>query len=86
MGKYTIVLTKRARKELDKLSDKIAEPILEAIGNLSDNPRPHGFKKLKGRTGYRIRVGDYRIIYDVFDSELIIDVINLGHRKDIYES
>ncbi len=86
MSKYTIQLTKKAQKQLDKISDSIAEPILEAIGNLADDPRPQGFKKLKGRKGYRIRVGDYRVIYDIFDYELIIDVITLGHRKDIYKT
>ena len=63
MIKYTIVLTKRAQKQLDKLADNIAEPIFEAIDSLADNPRPFGYKKLKNRNGYRIRAGDYRIIY-----------------------
>lgn len=85
MPKYTAVLTKKAQKQLDKLSDNIAEPILEAIAGLEEDPRPQGFIKLKGRDGYRIRVGNYRIIYDIFDSELIVDIITLGHRKDIYE-
>jgi mRNA interferase RelE/StbE len=67
------------------LSDAIANPILSAIGSLSDNPRPQGYKKLKGRKGYRIRVGDYRIIYEIFDNILLIDVIDLGLRKEIYE-
>ena len=85
MTKYTILLSKKAQKQLDKLSDNIAEPILSAISQLENNPRPNGCKKLKGRDGYRIRTGDYRIIYNIFDNELIIDVINLGHRKSIYE-
>jgi mRNA interferase RelE/StbE len=85
MPKYTAVLTKKAQKQLDKLSDNIAEPILEAIAGLEENPRPQGYIKLKGRDGYRVRVGNYRIIYDIFDSELIVDIITLGHRKDIYE-
>ncbi len=85
MPKYIVVLSNKAQKQLDKLSDNIAEPILEAIGSLEENPRPQGFKKLKGRNGYRVRVSNYRIIYDIFDHELIIDVITLGHRKDIYE-
>lgn len=84
MPKYTVSLSKKAAKQLDKLSDNIAEPIIGAIGNLANDPRPQGYKKLKGRDGYRIRVGDYRIIYEVFDDVLLIDVINLGHRKDIY--
>lgn len=85
MPEYIIVLSKNAQKQLDKLSKQIAEPILDAIGNLEENPRPPGYKKLKSRAGYRIRVGNYRILYDIFDKELIVDVIALGHRKDIYE-
>ncbi|MEP6803906.1 MAG: type II toxin-antitoxin system RelE/ParE family toxin [Flavobacterium sp.] len=49
------------------------------------DPRPNGCKKLKGRSGYRIRIGDYRVIYEIFDGDLLIDVVDLGHRKDIYE-
>jgi len=84
MTKYTIQLSRKAEKQLDKLSNHIAEPILEAIGALSSEPRPSGCKKLKGRDGYRIRQGKYRIIYDVFDDVLVVDIITIGHRKDIY--
>lgn len=84
MSKYTAVLSKKAQKQLDKLPDTIAEPIFDAIIELEENPRPAGIKKLKGRDGYRIRIGNYRIIYEIFDSELIVDVIALGHRKNIY--
>jgi len=84
MPNYTAVLSKKAQKQLDKLSDNIAEPILDAIAGLEENPRPAGYKKLKGRDGYRIRTGSYHIIYDIFDNELIVDIITLGHRKDIY--
>ncbi len=85
MPKYTAVLSKKAQKQLDKLSDTIAVPILDAIAGLEENPRPAGYKKLKGRDGYRIRTGNYRIIYAIFDNVLLVDVINLGHRKDIYD-
>ena len=85
MPNYTAVLSKKAQKQLDKLSDNIAQPILEAIAALEENPRPQGYKKLKGRDGYRIRTGDYRIIYNIFDNQLLVDIITLGHRKDIYE-
>ena len=84
MSKYTAVLSKKAQKQLDKLPDNIAEPIFNAILELEENPRPAGNKKLKGRDGYRIRIGNYRVIYEIFDNELIIDVIALGHRKNIY--
>ena len=59
--------------------------IKKAILNLGNNPRPSGFKKLKGRDAYRIRVADYRIIYEILDEILLIDVIDLGHRKNIYK-
>ena len=52
---------------------------------LLKNPRPTGFKKLKGRDGFRIRVGNFSIIYEIFDDILHVDVILMGHRKDVYE-
>jgi mRNA interferase RelE/StbE len=85
MPNYIVFLSNKAQKQLDKLPDNIAEPILGAIGALETEPRPLGCKKLKGREGYRIRIGNYRVIYDIIDTELIVDVITLGHRKDIYE-
>jgi mRNA interferase RelE/StbE len=62
MLNYTILISKKAQKQLDKLSDTIAEPILKAILDLEQEPRPVGNKKLKGRDGYRIRIGNYRVI------------------------
>ncbi|MPR32055.1 type II toxin-antitoxin system RelE family toxin [Salmonirosea aquatica] len=85
MAKYLVQLSKKAQKQLDKLPDSVADPILRAIYSLESEPRPFGFKKLKGRDGYRIRIGNYRVIYEVIDSLLIVEVITLGHRKDIYE-
>ena len=85
MPKYTVVLSTKAQKQLDKFSDNIAQPIFNAISDLQNDPRPTGYKKLKGRDGYRIRVGNYRIIYEIIDNELIVDIITVGHRKDIYE-
>lgn len=85
MAEYTINIAKTARKQLDKLNDNIATPLIDAIAGLAKNPRPYGYKKLKGREGYRIRVGNYRIIYDIFDKVLIVNVIELGDRKDVYD-
>jgi mRNA interferase RelE/StbE len=85
MPKYKITISKTAQKQLDKLPDKIAELLIDAIADLADDPRPSGCKKLKGRDGYRIRKGDYRIIYDIFDNILLIDIITVGNRKDIYK-
>ena len=81
---YQIQIRKSAQKQLDKLSDNIADILLDAIEALANDPRPFGCKKLKDRDGYRIRKGDYRIIYDIFDNRLVIDVIALGHRREIY--
>jgi mRNA interferase RelE/StbE len=82
---YSVNFKKHALKELTKINEPFYSHIKQAIYSLADNPRPQGYKKLKGRDGYRIRVGNYRIIYDVFESELVVDIIALGHRKDIYE-
>jgi mRNA interferase RelE/StbE len=82
---YQITLRKRAIKALENINEPYYSNIKEAIYNLADNPRPQGYKKLKGREAYRIRVADYRIIYDILDDILLIDVIDLGHRKDIYD-
>ncbi|MDE1192194.1 MAG: type II toxin-antitoxin system RelE/ParE family toxin [Arachidicoccus sp.] len=85
MPEYVVVLSKSAQKQLDKIPDLVANPILDAIAALEKNPRPNGCKKLKGRNGYRIRIGNYRVIYDIFDRELIVDVIAVGNRKDVYK-
>jgi mRNA interferase RelE/StbE len=82
---YQVTLKKRAIKALQNINEPYYSNIKQAIYCLADNPRPQGYKKLKGRDGYRIRVADYRIIYDIFDDVLLVDVIDLGHRKDIYE-
>lgn len=82
---YFLAFSKQAIKELENINEPFYTKIKEAIFSLTENPRPVGYKKLKGRDGYRIRVGDYRVIYEIFDTELMIDIITLGHRKDIYE-
>lgn len=82
---YTITLNRRAIKSLEKISEPYFSNIKKAIYSLSENPRPAGYKKLKGRDAFRIRVADYRIIYEIQDSKLLVEVIDLGNRKDIYE-
>lgn len=82
---YEVVIQPHAIKLLEKVSNPDYSKIKKAIVSLADNPRPHGYKKLKERNGYRIRVGDYRIIYEIFDNILLVEVINLGHRKDVYD-
>ena len=62
---YTLNFSKQALKELGEIHQPFYSNIRQAIFDLAENPRPHGYKKLKGRDGYRIRVGNYRIIYDI---------------------
>ncbi len=85
MPEYQVSLTQTAQRQLDKLPDSIATPILDAIAKLAKEPRPSGCKKLQGRPGYRIRKGDYRILYEIVDKKLVVTVISIGHRKDVYE-
>jgi mRNA interferase RelE/StbE len=83
--KYTILIERYAQKQIMKLGKKAIPVIKAAIAGLSDNPRPYGYKKLKGEEAYRIRVGDYRIIYEINDDIIIVTVVSVGHRKDIYK-
>ncbi len=82
---YSLNFTKRALKELEKIHEPFYTNIKQAIYNLTENPRPVGCKKLKDRDGYRIRIGNYRVIYNIFDKQLVIDIITIGDRKDIYQ-
>jgi len=70
---------------LEKIDEPDYSAIKVAMYSLAENPRPHGYIKLKGRAGYRIRVGNYRIIYNVFDNILTVDVVTVGNRRDVYE-
>ena len=86
MLQYEVLLSTSARKQINKLPSKTADNLLKAIDTLTLNPHPLGCKKLKGyENSWRIRRGDYRIIYEVEDKVLRILIIGLGHRKDIYE-
>jgi mRNA interferase RelE/StbE len=82
---YAITFRDKVIKSLIKINEPFYSAIKKQIYDLADNPRPQGYRKLKGRKGYRIRVGDYRVIYEIFDHALLIEVIDLGHRKDIYD-
>ncbi|MGR9053734.1 MAG: type II toxin-antitoxin system RelE family toxin [Gammaproteobacteria bacterium] len=86
MDCYRIEIKPRAIKQLRKLPSAVLAKVSKQIDNLSENPRPDGCKKLSGTEhSYRVRVGDYRVVYSVFDKRLIIQVIKIGHRKDIYK-
>ena len=82
---YTIIYENAALKQLDKLPQNIANRIRAKINEFEENPRPHGCLKLTGFEAYRIRIGDYRVIYNIEDSILTITVIKISHRRDVYE-
>ena len=82
--KFQIILPKSVQKELDRLPDEITSRILARLTALENNPRPADVKKLKGRSAWRIRVGDYRVIYEIRDRFLQIIVVTIGHRREIY--
>jgi mRNA interferase RelE/StbE len=82
---YQVVIEKQAQKQLAKISPPDYTKIVAALKELAANPRPYGYKKLKGRPGYRIRVGDYRIIYQVKDNVLTVFILIIGHRRDVYD-
>ena len=82
--KYKLFIEKAALKELSRITHKDQSRIISAIKNLSKNLRPTGVKKLTGRDAWRIRIGSYRIIYEIQDDNFNILVVHIGHRKDIY--
>lgn len=83
---YRVEFTTAAARQLKKLPRQARDRVLSGVEGLAEDPRPHGAKKLVGEdTAWRIRVGDYRVIYDVFDTELTVTVVRAGHRRDVYE-
>ena len=85
MPDYEVVLVRSARREIERLALPVARRILSAIERLSSDPRPPGARKLHGAEDlWRLRVGDYRVIYGVDDAKHLIDVRVARHRKDAY--
>ena len=85
MGSYQIEWKNSAYKELQKLPRAMIPRIVAAVSDLATEPFPQGVKKLVGsELSYRIRVGDYRIIYEVIEKRLVIEIVRVRHRKDAY--
>ena len=82
--KYAVEILRSAKKSLARIQPEDRETISDAIRKLGDNPRQAGTRKLTGREAWRLRVGRYRVIYQVFDDRLVVSVILVGHRRDIY--
>lgn len=81
---YRVTIQRAAAKALDRIDHKQRDRITDAITALGDDPRPPGCIKLAGIDGWRIRVGDYRIVYSIDDGVHIVDVRRIGNRRDIY--
>ncbi len=86
MAKYKIEFKRSASKELNSLPNSEIKKILSSIDQLIENPRPINSKKLSASERYRLRVGDYRILFEIKDQILIGYIIKIAHRKDVYRS
>ena len=85
MASYRVRWKKSAQKELKKLNKDLILKVLEFVKNLAEDPYPDGCRKLRGsQHTYRFRIGDYRVVYDVQSDILTIEIIRIGHRKEIY--
>ena len=86
MASYSVVLKSSAQKELDALDDPVFRRIDRKILALAENPRPAGCKKLKGyRDQWRIRIGDWRVVYFIDDSAKRVSITRVAHRREVYE-
>jgi mRNA interferase RelE/StbE len=81
---YTIYILRRAQNELARLPEGAYERVRDAIRVLGQDSRPRGSLKLRGREAWRIRVGDYRVIYEIDDRQRGVTVLHVGHRRDVY--
>lgn len=82
---YRISIDPAAMRELKKLTPRVRQEVVDAIDALATEPRPDGVRKLSNsRNSYRIRVGDYRVLYRIMDKELLVLVVKVAHRRDVY--
>lgn len=82
--RYEVRIAPAAEKEMDKLPTAIHARVSTRILSLEDNPRPRGTKKLSGHEEYRLRIGDYRVLYTIDDENSIVTVFAVGHRREVY--
>jgi mRNA interferase RelE/StbE len=83
---YKVELRRSVQKSLEKIQTQERLKIIAALLELEQNPRPRGIEKIKGVELWRIREGDYRIVFSIDDSEKTITIVRIGHRRDIYRS
>ena len=82
---YQLLVEKQVQKQLERIPEPDYSRIKAAILSLAHTPRPHGYKKLKGRDGYRVRQGNYRVVYDIKDRVLTVLILAVDNRKDVYD-
>jgi len=81
---YQVIIKRPAEKELDSLSAGLRRRITERLLSLEENPRPQGVKKLQGENAFRLRVGDYRVLYQIDDQAKVVTIYAVGHRREVY--
>lgn len=81
---HAVSILRRAQRELEELPRDVYQRIVPALRALANDPRPPGCQKLSGRQAWRIRVGNYRVIYEIDDSARTVLVVHVGHRRDVY--
>ena len=81
---YSVGVQRRAQKQIARLPATTQDRIEDALQSLANDPRPRSSRKLRGREGVRLRVGDYRVIYEVDDGRRTITILQIGHRRDVY--
>ncbi|WP_018146401.1 MULTISPECIES: type II toxin-antitoxin system RelE/ParE family toxin [unclassified Thioalkalivibrio] len=84
MASFEVVVRKSVAKDLRRVPDRDVRRILERIASLAEDPRPLGSEKLSAQERYRVRQGVYRILYEIRDDQLIITVVKIGHRREVY--
>ena len=84
MANYKVTIKPSALKELEGIPKKIAQQIAKKIGALGADPRPIGSQKLSSQERFRIRQGDYRVVYGINDSTKIVDIVKIAHRREVY--
>jgi mRNA interferase RelE/StbE len=83
MAGYSLFFKESVRKDFDSIPKSDLQRIMERIASFADNPRPPGSEKLSGEEKYRIRQGNYRIIYAIEDGQLIVMIVKVGHRREV---
>ena len=84
MGKYKLIFRSSVAKDMHRLPNKDVSRILTRINQLSENPRGSGCEKLTEQERYRVRQGNYRIIYEIHDEAVVVEIVQVGHRREIY--